>query len=101
MVDHGENGLTDRTVRIDADDSARGDQRRVHLLYARDPWHDDLRAFCLRMGLSHSRPPGFLRLVASESWNQAEAVPLAPSSLCPAGCRSLHVCLADILSTFP
>ena len=58
----------------------------------------DLRTFCLRLGLSHPRSPGFLRLAAEENGAAAEAVSIAAAGLCPAHRRSVHVCLAHGIS---
>ncbi len=76
----------------------RGNQRGVHLLFPGDPGDVNLRTVCLRLGLSHSRPPRFLRLDAKKNWPHSEAVSIQAAGLCPAHRRPLHVCLAYRLS---
>ena len=76
----------------------RGDQRRVYLFYPGDPGDVDLRTFCLRLGLSHSRPPGFLRVALEENGPHAEAVSIEAPGLCSVDRSALHVCLAHRLS---
>src|SRR5205823_3008998 len=62
VVDHGPDSFSHRTFRDHAHASARGRQRGLHLFFPGHSGHADLRPFCLRLGLSHSCPPGFLRV---------------------------------------
>src|SRR5437667_12448542 len=92
---HGQDNLSNRAVRDDANAPGRGDQCGIYLFCCGDFSDVDIRAFCLRLGLSHSRPSGFLRVDAKENWPHPEAVSVEATGLCPARRRFVHVRLAN------
>ena len=73
-------------------------QRGLHLFYSGNFSDVDLRALRLRLGLSHPRVAGSLRLVLKENWIASEAVSIAAVGVRPAHRGTLHVCLAQRLS---
>jgi len=94
----GQDDFSHRAFRDHAHAPARGDQRGIYLFCPGDFSDVDLRAFCLRLGLSHSRPSGFLRMDVKENRPHPEAVSIEATGLCPAHCRFVHVCLAHGIS---
>ena len=91
----GQDDLSNRAVRDDANAPGGGDQRGIYLFCCGDFSDVDIRAFCLRLGVSHSRPSGFLRLDVKENWPHSEAVSIEAPGLCPAHGRFVYVCLAN------
>lgn len=94
VVGHGQDSFADRTLGDDVHAAKGVRQRRVHLFYAGNPGHFDIRAIHLRLGLSHPRAAGFLRMAIEEDGASSEAVSIAAVDLRSAHWRSIHVCLA-------
>src|SRR4029077_4278133 len=92
---YGPDSFSNRALRDDANDPGRGDQRRIYLFRGGDFSDVDIRTFCLRLGLSHSRSSGFLRVDAEENRPYSEAVSIEALGICPAHRRFVHVCLAN------
>ena len=100
VANHGQDGFAHRTVGDDADAARRLRQCGLYLFYSGNFGNADLRAFCLRLGLSHSRAPRFVRLAVEENGSPSEAVSIAAVGVCPAYRRAVHVCLAHRVSIF-
>src|SRR5262245_31266086 len=95
---HGQNDFTYRTLGDDAHAAKGIRQRGLHLFYPGNRSDADLRAFCLWLGLSHSRLAGSLRLAAQENGASSEAVSVASSGVCPARRGTVHVRVANCIS---
>ena len=94
----GQDGFANRTFG-DHVHAAKGvHQRRIHLFHSGDPGHVDLRAIRLRLGLSHSRAAGFLRMAFKKDGTSSEAVSIAAVGLCADYWRAVHVYLARCVS---
>src|SRR5437667_7768700 len=98
VADHGQDDFAHRTFRDHAHAPAGRRQCGIYLLCSSDFGDVDLRAFCLRLGLSPSRAAGFLRVDAEENWPHSQAVSLEAAGVCPAYRRFVYVCLANRIS---
>ena len=98
VASDGQNSFADRAFRDDAHVAKGVCQCRLYLFYSRDFSDADLWAFCLWLGLSHSRFAGFLRLATKENRSSSETISVPAVSVRPAHRCAVHVCLAHCLS---
>src|SRR5437870_1909297 len=98
VANHGQDDLAHRAFGDNAHLAKGFRQRRLHLFYSGNLSDADLRTLCLRLGLSHSRSAGPLRMVAKENGPSSETVSIEAPGVCPAHRRAVHVCLANSVS---